>query len=412
MLHPTKESMSPPATIRSRKYRVLGLSVTAVLIGGLALAGCSSSQPAAPAGNSADQSTTPASSPAAGFNPTSVLQQAFAGVKYPVPKTGPKAQTGKNIWVLNCLSYPICQEVESPLQTAAKALGWKITARDTKLDPTTGIALIRQAVAAKADGIIEVSQDCAQIKAGLQAAKAAGIPVVAWGAVDCNDPSLGSAKSAGLFTSVAGTLGTSTNVQLFARDGEEDANVLVARAQQAGIAAPKILNLASVSFQYEVAETKAFTDRVAQICPACKIDTVDLTSADLGTPAGEQLIKTAVLGHPADNVVFYPLDTIMAYGLNSALQGSNIKVACCGDNADGGASFVKNTNVAVTENYVDLNYVGYAIADAMNRVLAGDPPVDEGGFIKYFDRTHSPAAPANFDYAAQFTQLWESGSSA
>src|SRR5207244_3512101 len=45
---------------------------------------------------------------------------------------------------------------------------------------------IRQAIAAKADGIILWAVDCAPVKAPLQDAKKAGIPVVGWEAIDCD----------------------------------------------------------------------------------------------------------------------------------------------------------------------------------------------------------------------------------
>src|SRR5215471_6311186 len=74
---------------------------------------------------------------------------------------------------------------------AAKAMGWQATEYDEHLDPTKGPALMRQAIASGADGIVVDANDCPLIKAPLQEAQAAHIAVVPMYAYDCDDPLFG-----------------------------------------------------------------------------------------------------------------------------------------------------------------------------------------------------------------------------
>jgi ribose transport system substrate-binding protein len=88
------------------------------------------------------------------------------------PKTSPPPQRGKNVWIMSCdQSIPSCSTPIGAAVEAAKAMGWKVTLFDAKLNPARISEGYRQAIAAKADGIISYSIDCPLSQGGLAAVK-------------------------------------------------------------------------------------------------------------------------------------------------------------------------------------------------------------------------------------------------
>ncbi|MEO7126039.1 MAG: sugar ABC transporter substrate-binding protein [Nakamurella sp.] len=132
-------------------------AITAVLIAGpLVLAGCSSSGSAAAA--SSGSSTAANSSAAAGSAPTQKTAT-FALVSHGSP--------GDSFWDV----------VKSGAEQAAKDLGVKVDYQSNP-DPVQQSALINNAVAQKVDGLIVSMANPDGVKAAVEAAVAAGIPVI------------------------------------------------------------------------------------------------------------------------------------------------------------------------------------------------------------------------------------------
>ena len=72
------------------------------------------------------------------------------------------------------------------VQAAGDKLGWNVRVVDGKFSPNAWLAGIRDAINAKADGIITFGPDCPPIKAALQDAKKANIPVINVEGHDCD----------------------------------------------------------------------------------------------------------------------------------------------------------------------------------------------------------------------------------
>ena len=72
------------------------------------------------------------------------------------------------------------------VQAAGEKLGWNVRVVDGKFSPNAWLAGIRDAINAKADGIITFGPDCPPIKAALQDAKKANIPVINVEGHDCD----------------------------------------------------------------------------------------------------------------------------------------------------------------------------------------------------------------------------------
>ena len=114
------------------------------------------------------------------------------------PTDSPKPEPGKTIALISC-TYT-CERPVASAQEAAKVLGWNTTVFNAKNDPAAAATGIRNAIAAKADGIFVYYLDCKYIRSSLVEAKRAGIPVIAAISLDCDQEEDGGGES--LFTHV------------------------------------------------------------------------------------------------------------------------------------------------------------------------------------------------------------------
>lgn len=399
------------STLR-RMIRVLVASAAAAAV--LTASACGSG-----AADSGSAGGSGAGASAVDFNAQKTLDEAFAGITFPQPAQGPAAQPGKSVWYLSCLSYPTCRNQVAAFEDAAKALGWQVNALDNKVDPNTTINQIRQAISAKADAIVLNALDCAKIKTGLDAAREAGIPVLGVSAVDCNDPLLGSAAGTEPgFAAVQKLHGTSSVLEYFQLLGRSNAEVTVAAAKQDGIKAPRIMRISMTDVLYQKMKAEAFAKRVGEICPDCTIVPVDFTLSQMAQQ-GQQVFRNAFLQNPTADVVYFPFDAALPAGLQTALGGAaNVKVACCGDGQSGSIDFARSATAHVIVNVSPNKFFGYAQADVVNRLLAGQQPADlpnEGGYVQYLDKTHNmppvgtDGPPPPFDFVAGFQSVWRVG---
>ena len=168
------------------KKRAVALSAAAVLIAGSAIAATSAS---AAAGCSA------------ALAKATKAVNASVAVKAPWdgPKTGPKAATGKTlIYVAQTMQNGGVAGAEKGVEEAAKAIGWTVRVLDGQGTQAGMSSAMDQAVTLKADGIIIGGFDPATVKAGVDAAKAAKIPVIGWHAAATSGPQ----PDLGLFSNV------------------------------------------------------------------------------------------------------------------------------------------------------------------------------------------------------------------
>src|SRR5262249_32633064 len=118
-------------------------------------------------------------------------ERSYKGTDRDPPKSSPKPQAGKKGWIIS--PGQIGESASIPT-TAAKeaggAIGWEMTIFDSKLDVNAFSTGIRQAIAAKADGIILHAIDCPLVKQALLEARDAKVKILAYYALDCDDPSV------------------------------------------------------------------------------------------------------------------------------------------------------------------------------------------------------------------------------
>lgn len=119
--------------------------------------------------------------------------------KWDGPTTGPKAAEGKKIVVVAAdMKNGGILGVVNGIQEAVTAIGWEVTVLDSAGSIDGRTAAFGQAMTLKPDGIIINGFDAVEQKPAMEAAKAAGIPMVSWHAA----PAVGPVPDVGVFANV------------------------------------------------------------------------------------------------------------------------------------------------------------------------------------------------------------------
>ncbi|HEY1853857.1 MAG TPA: substrate-binding domain-containing protein [Solirubrobacterales bacterium] len=319
------------------------------------------------------------------------LNQLYEGTYGLPPKTAPKPQPGKDIWLISCgQSVAACANGIAGAKEASEALGWKTTLYDTKGDPSAMLDGVRSAVAAKAGGIFVYAIDCSLIKSGLQEAKEAGIPVVGAESADCSDVEKGAPS---LFSYVTHYVDNRTFPEYIREWGAAQAAWdIVETDEQAKVIVFKETDGFSVLTAVEGAE-----EELAK-CKTCEIvDTVEFTLGELG-PALQQKASQALLQHPEANAVEVPYDAVMTSGVAAALRASgNLSKM----RIMGGEGNVANMDMIREDNGQDavvglpLEWEGWAAIDNLNRIIDGKPTAETGIGLQVVDDEHNmtPSGP-------------------
>lgn len=178
-----------------------------------------------------------------------------------------------------------------------------MTLFDGKFSPETVVSGVRQAIADKADGIMLCVVDRAPIKAALQLADHAGIPVVNAQAFDCDQLGQDGPR---LFDAQV----------TYQNPAEPDAPMTYdafiqdvwAYSQGLGIIAgtkgkAKLINVVFTDFQAVVIGDKGLRRALKDHCPDCEIvETLEVVGGDIGAPL-QQKVAQALVQHPEANAI-------------------------------------------------------------------------------------------------------------
>ena len=401
--------LSRPRAGRCLKGAALALLALATA---LSIAACGSSSDG---GSSSSAGTTAGGGGGIGVNAAQVLKENFAGVVEKGPTSGPKAQTGKNVWLLSCLEFEGCQRISNGMTEAAKALGWNLHVVNTKADPNLTIAAIRQAISAHADGIIELPIDCPLIKSGLLAAKAAGVPVVAYGGLDCDNPVFHGGQP--LFAADVEFNGKDW-AQFYGKTGEKDAEVVLALAKEQGISDPKIIQVRNDDQALQHEHSERFAKTIEAKCPECSLYPLSFTIPQLGEGKGPEIFKSGMLAHPDADVLYYHASAWLPSGLQAAILGAGhqFEVICCGDGGQGDFQNIRDELApAYAADAYPSYWAGWAVLDVLNRVFAGETKMPyEGGESLFVDKAHNLPEPEQFangsyNFKAPYEKVWNGG---
>jgi ribose transport system substrate-binding protein len=392
------------------------LTATAVAVTAIVIAGCGSAS-----GAKSTSSTTSSSGLSA--QAQTAIQAAYKGDFGTPPETAPKPQAGKNIWVVTLGASIVDYHAKGQIIDAATLMGWNVRVFDGKFDPDTVVSGLRQAIAAKADGIILAFADCATVKAGLQDVKKANIPIVGVEAIDCNkqigkDGVLQDTGQPGLFTAQPlynVPSGGATTFAGFYREvyGPDQALGLAAGTKGKG----KIIALNETDTPIISVGIGGFKQALEEFCPGCEIvDTIDFVGTDLG-PTLQQKVAQALVQHPEANAVYGIYDAPTT-DVATAVVGSGRKAdifVMGGEGTAPVASLIReNRGVNAGVGY-SVTWVSWAALDALNRLFRGEQP-SVGGFpsgmgAQLYDQNHHlPPNGQRFqgpvDFQSAYLKAW------
>jgi ribose transport system substrate-binding protein len=312
--------------------------------------------------------------------------------EWPGSKTSPKAAQGKSVVIISCAQASNCSIDSQSAFDAATELGWKATIVDGKGDPSIYNASIRNAVNAKADGIINISVPTALVQDGLRYAAEHKVPVINASDITSRDPLV--------FGNVEhpGTVQGEMLGQWIIADSEGKAGVVILRDD-------------------EFPGIKEKEDNVSQVlktCAGCKIlDEVRLTIQQATTPSTmQQQVQSLLARFGKDvNYIVAPFGTIDGL-VAPALRGANrtdVKIV----GYDGNKQQMqlcqqgKVNAIAVTM----FTWTGWGAVDQLNRAFQGEKPAPQlvPAFLMTKDTctgTKMAQDVSTFDYKAEYRKLW------
>ncbi len=373
-------------------------------------------------GSSGSSSSTSSSSASAQPADNAIVAQAtkalavdYAGTDRALPNAGPKAVAGKTVWVLSCTEAGAgCALPAAGAMQAGKVIGWHMKLVDGKYDPATYNSLIRQAIAAKVDGIVLVVVDCDLVQGSLKAAKAAGIKIYGLYSIDCNDPFGGGGSP--LFDGSIEYQGGMSYGRYMEQDyGKAIADYVIAKTDgKAKVIEFKMLDTAVVhhindGFEAEMAK-----------CTTCTVWTKIFTASDFLSGKLQGFTTAMLTQHPDATVVMAPYDASILLGIGPAVQQAETQgrklMLTGGEGLPPNIKLIKS-GVETAAFGAPSRWIGWAAIDGLNRVFAGAPQVDPGIGHQTVDATHNlPSGPNGYDgnakstgYAANYERIWGVG---
>jgi ribose transport system substrate-binding protein len=296
-------------------------------------------------------------------------------------------------------------------------VGWKVTQCDGKFSPDAQVSCIRQAIADRADGIVLYVIDCANVKAALQDADKAGIPVVSGQGSDCNETKPGEPK---LFDAATRFQGANSDVPVGYLDflREEWARMVALAVVHGTNGKAKILDVYESDLFVTREQDKGVRKYLEQYCPGCEIvETVEHTGAEIGAPL-QQKIEQALARHPDVNAIVNPYDAVtqitMAAVKASGREKQIYNVGCEGE--PGVLDAIRQRKETVdAAAALSANWDYYAVIDAMNRLLHGEKeppngwPTGNGTQIVDAERNVQPPGAKfepKIDFRTAYLKAW------
>ena len=380
-----------------RRYFALGLASVTVSF----IAACNSSPAAPPAPANAD----------AGYLATAKSKTAanYKGTNTMPDTTLRKPTAGKKVVVISGGESALSSSVPSDAAVAAaKVAGWDVSLYDQKLNPANGTALINQAIAAGAEGIILDATDCPLAKTALQAAKAKGIKVVPIYAFDCNDPMFGAGGEA-LFSGITNYGAKANDIDLFTQSyGADQADAIIAATDGKA----KVILFNDTEFTVLKYTAKGFTDEMAK-CTGCSIvTTVDFKAAELG-PTLQQKAASILLQHPEANAVKIPYTAAALLGISAAVAASSHAGSLYvmgGEGFGPELDLIRAKKGVSAVNVISSEWVGWSAVDTLNSLFLGQKPADSGIGWTLADSEHNIPATGEFippvDFKAAYKKAW------
>lgn len=323
----------------------------------------------------------------------------FRGMGYATPSTpGPKP-THKRVWVLSCNQGTTnCSVFANAAMEAGRKLGWDMSLYDVRYDPSRAVQGVRQAIAAKADGIVTYLADCGTFEQALADARAAGVKTSTAESLDCATPHYDAVVSyaQGTYPRWLGEWGAAQSTTAIAGTGG-DAKMISVTASDLPTTKPMLAGI----------------ERGLAACSSCKHYPIDITTADFGAGV-QQKLGEALIKHPDANAVELPADALLTGGVEAALRAAgrwNDMFLALGEGDPAAMAGLRDGTIKhATGVGIPAEWEAYSAIDNLNRVFGGAKPVSSGIGLQAFDAHHNLSSSGGYraplDFKAAYEKLW------
>jgi len=318
------------------------------------------------------------------------------------PTTGPKPQSGKRIAIVSCGQITEgCNRPTRSAVEAAKRIGWEATVFDGQGDTGKQLTGVNAAVDSKFDAILLFLVDPIQVNEGVQRAIAANIPVVTLGQPAYTDArkALSTVPDISHDWYKTGTL--IADYMIWKSNG--DVNALLLNNPETTV----------VNYGQFAGTNGRLTDSAT--CPNCKVTVQDFTIAMINTqPAA--LAAAAVQQDPSINWVWcYDFclanvaTDLIARGLQGEINGAGFD--CNAQNLQ----LIRDGQVQRVCIADPRDWEAWAAVDTANRLIQGEPPVDQNIPVRLFDQSNvadlteddlKNGWQGGLDFRANYVKLW------
>jgi ribose transport system substrate-binding protein len=291
-------------------------------------------------------------------------------------------------------------------KAAGAAAGWTVNVVDGEFSTDLYLSAVRQAIAEKVDGIVLFVIDCAAVKAGVEEAQAAGIPVIYAEGYDCDSDGQGKATGypLGLYNSL--TEQGVDYVTFLEATGQLQADAMISAldAKVDALAVNYPETYATVSI------TEGFMNEM-KVCPTCTATVFDAVYADWGN-ALQTKISTELLKNPTINAIMGNYDDPVLNGIAAAAAASDRDIYVTGEAGyPGMIDLIRQGKADMTIGY-DGAMESWAAIERLNRIFNGDTePFNIGVGLQLIDVEHNMPPEgemyvAPVDYIAAYTAAW------
>lgn len=318
------------------------------------------------------------------------------------PTTGPKPTPGKRLAIITCaLLTEGCNRPARAATEAAKKIGWIPTVFDGQGDTGKQLAAINAAVDGKYDAIVIILIDPSQVSEGVKRALAAHIPMVTLGQPFYTKERKALSEIPDISHDWLKTGELIGDYMIWKSDGKVDALLLN--------------NPETTVVQYgQFAGTKSKLTN-PKTCPDCKVTVEDFTIAQINSQPA-QLAAAAVQRDPKINWVWcYDFcmanvaTDLIARGLQDHISGAGFD--CNAQNLE----LIKDGKVQRVCIADPRDWEAWATVDTANRLMQGQPFVDQKIPVRLFDKSNLADLTAEdrkegwqggIDYKARYEKMW------
>lgn len=323
-----------------------------------------------------------------------VLEYEAAGLNRDnLPTSSPTPEPGKLIGIIPCLEASACGFFADVSEEAAEAAGWEVLRIDGKGNAADQANAVRQMIAAGVDGIVLHVVPPEAIPEAIKEGKEAGIAFVGFAVIDPDDLIDHRLPSADQWT----------------KNGEMAGDYIIAETDGKA----KVLAFVSGDLPNNFLIDNEVVRRL-EACRDCEVIVrEEFLLTDLQT-RNPEAIASAARAHPEADVVYVAFDAALFFAipeLEKLGRGADLFAVAHDANPEN-QELIRTGRVHRASTTYDYALAGWEAIDAMNRIFAGEDPMDSramGTTLRLITPNNVPdeGVPVyGLDYREFYTSLW------